>query len=181
MGVLESAVGYVTGYMPMMMVGSYIFSLNTAAYQELSRSTEYRWPAIERNGQDDALQYSGPGEDTATLEGVVYPQFRGGGAQVNILRALAAKGLPQTVIDGAGNVYGRWVIERITERQSTFSAFGQPMKQEFSVALRRYDGGPSNLIASILGATALGGLVTSAEQAVNDAASSVKSAISSAL
>lgn len=183
MGILDAlggAASYVTGYMPMMMLGSYSFGLNTAAYQDLERKTEYRWSKQERLGQDAALQYDGPGDDTAVLSGIVYPSFRGGGGQLDKLRALAGKGQPQLLIDGAGNVYGRWVIELIDEKQSTFAAFGQPLKQEFSISVRRFDGGPSNLIASVLGALNPGGLVTSAQSAINSAQTLASNAVGSA-
>jgi phage protein U len=177
---LGSLVDYATGYMPMMMLGSYTFSINTAAYQSLNRTTEYRWKAVPRFGQDDSRQFTGPGDDKATLEGVVYPMYRGGGGQVNKLRALATLGQPQVLVDGMGNVYGRWVIERVTEKQTEFAALGQPKKQEFSVELVRYDGGPSNLLVSVLSALNPGGLVTSAQTAISSAQSAVSGAVSSA-
>lgn len=176
----SSAADYVTGYMPQMMLGSYIFSLSTAVYQELERKTEYRWVVQERLNQDPALQYTGPGADTVSLPGVVYPSWRGGGGQIDTMRSLAGKGLPQLLVDGAGNIYGRWVIEGVEEKQSVFAAFGQPLKQEFTINLRRYDGGPANLIASIVNALNPGGLVTSAQSAINSASSSVNNAVGSA-
>jgi uncharacterized protein len=177
---LGSLVDYATGYMPMMMLGSYTFSINTAAYQSLSRTTEYTWKKVDRFGQDPARQYTGPGDDKQTLEGVVYPMYRGGGGQLNKLRQLANQGQPQTLVDGAGNVYGRWVIERITEKQTEFAALGQPKKQEFSIELVRYDGGPSNLLVSVLSALNPGGLVTSAQNAISSAQNAVSGAVSSA-
>lgn len=176
----SDAAAFVTGYMPMMMLGNYIFSLNTAAFQELDRKTEYRWVSQERINNDPALQYVGPGGDTISLPGVIYPGFRGGGAQLDKVRALAAQGLPQILIDGAGNLYGRWVIEGVDEKQSFFAAFGQPRKQEFTINLRRYDGGPANVIASIVNALNPGGLVTSAQNALASAKSAVSSAVGSA-
>jgi phage protein U len=176
----SGAADYVTGFMPQMMLGSYMFSLNTAVFQGLDRKTEYRWVVLERLGQDAALQYTGPGADTISLPGVVYPSWRGGGGQLDKMRALAGKGQPQLLIDGAGNIYGRWVIEGIEEKQSVFAAFGQPLKQEFTISLRRFDGGPLNLISSIVNALNPGGLVTSAQNAVSSAGSAARSAVGSA-
>lgn len=169
MSILGQVGSYITGFAPQMILGTYIFSLNTAAFQELDRSTEYRWVAIDRHGQDAALQYTGPGADTIELPGVVYPSYRGGGGQIDKLRALASLAQPQSLIDGAGNVYGRWVITAIHEKKSEFAAFGQPLKQEFTISLRRYDGGPSNLLASIISALNPGGLVSGAQQAISAA------------
>ncbi|WP_196489782.1 phage tail protein, partial [Xylella fastidiosa] len=48
----------------LMMLGGYTFSLTSLVYQELARVNEYRWAAIERYGQRDARQYTGPGEES---------------------------------------------------------------------------------------------------------------------
>lgn len=123
----------------MLTLGGFQFSIATAAYQELARITEYRWPALARFMQGDALQYVGPGPDFITLPGVIYPEWRGGDGQLSELRALAAQGLPLVLIDGAGAVLGRWVVERVEERQSVFAAEGKPRRQEFALGLRKFD------------------------------------------
>ena len=45
----------------MLALGPYRFSLNTSAYQTLKRSSEYRWPSLERIGQEPLLQALGQG------------------------------------------------------------------------------------------------------------------------
>lgn len=122
----------------MLQLGGFQFGVNTAAYQSLQRSTEYRWPSQDRFGNPPALQYVGPGAETITLPGVIYPEWRGGSGLVNQLRELADTGEPQLMVDGGGNIMGRWVIERVEERQSVFADAGAPRKQEFTVQLRRY-------------------------------------------
>lgn len=132
------ALNYEIGASVMLQLGSFQFGINTAAYQTLQRSTEWRWPSQDRFGKGPVLQHVGPGAETITLPGVVYPEWRGGLGQMDALRALAAEGKPQTMIDGTGNVLGRWVIERVEEKQAVFADAGVPRKQEFTVQLRRY-------------------------------------------
>lgn len=84
----------------MLMLGSYQFSIDTAAYQQLQRSTAYKWQGQDRVGQREALQYTGPGQDSVTLTGVVFPQYKGGTGQLNAMRALAATGQPQILVSG---------------------------------------------------------------------------------
>lgn len=122
----------------MMQLGEFQFGITTAAYQEFSRETEYRWPGQDRFGQLAALQFTGPGSDTVTLPGVVYPEWRGGSGQIDDLRALAAQGVPLLMTAGTGKLMGHWVIERIQEKQSTFAAYGMARKMEFTLALRKY-------------------------------------------
>ncbi len=130
--------GYKIGAAVMLQLGSFQFGISTAAYQNLQRSVEWRWPAQERFGKGPVLQHVGPGDDTITLPGVVYPEWRGGLNQIDNLRALAAEGKPQQLVDGRGNVLGRWVIERVEENQAVFADAGVPRRQEFTASLRRY-------------------------------------------
>lgn len=139
-GILSSAFqGNDSGNAPvMLMLGGFKFSLNTAAFQRLERSTSYRWPAQQRVGREDALQFTGPGEDRITIPGVVYPDFRGGLFQVETLRAIANDGRPLRLISSGGAILGLWVIESIDEVQSEFKPDGSPRRQEFSLRIRKY-------------------------------------------
>ncbi|MBY6056747.1 phage tail protein [Leisingera daeponensis] len=130
----------------MMQLGAYQFSLDDAAYQRLYRSTEYRWGAIERMGKNDALQFTGLGADSMTLQGTIYPHFKGGLGQVDKMRLSGSLGLPLPLIAGTGKVLGLWVIERVGESQRTFAEQGAPLRQDFTISIRRYDGGLRSLL-----------------------------------
>lgn len=148
---------YASGPTVMMSLGTFQFGIATAAYQELSRTTEWRWPAQERYMQGQALQYVGPGGDTITLPGVIYPEYRGGFGQLDAMRSSANDGLPLALIDGSGVLLGNWVIERLDEKQMVFAAAGKPRKQEFTLALRKFDepkAGLESLAALATGAAA---------------------------
>jgi phage protein U len=132
-------IGYSLGATVMMQLGSFQFSINTAAYKELRRRTDYRWAAQDRFGQLAALQYTGPGSDSIALSGVVYGDYRGGTGQIEAMRSVAGQGFPQLLIDGYGNLLGRWVIDGIEESQTVFAAAGRPRKQEFTLQLRKRD------------------------------------------
>ncbi len=122
----------------MLALGPYRFSLNTSAYQSLKRSSEYRWPSIERIGKEPLLQGIGAGCDRIDLDGVIYPHFRGGLGQINAMRDSAQRQEPLMLINGQGNVLGRFVITQIEESQNTFLADGAPRKIEFRLSLERY-------------------------------------------
>jgi phage protein U len=128
----------------MMALGKYRFSIDAAAYQSLQRSTSYRWPAQERIGRAPALQFLGPGEDKITLGGTIFPHYRGGLGQMDALREEAGRGEPLLLVDGRGNVRGRFVVERVAETQSHFFADGTPRRIEFTIELASYgdDGEP---------------------------------------
>jgi len=158
MSLLSSA----SGYTPMLILGNFMFSLNTAAFQELERTTEYRWAEQERFYRDAALQFLGPGVDRISLPGVIYPSYKGGLAQVDKMRRMAGRGVSMTMIDGRGNLYGKWVIESITEKQSNFAFLGAPRKQEFSLSIRRETSAEGNAILDALGVSGAVGAVRGA-------------------
>lgn len=164
--------GLASGPLVMMTMGRFQFGIRTAAYQDLTRSTEWRWPSQERFMRGQALQYVGPGADTISLPGVIYPEWRGGAGQVEAMRAMADRGEPLMLIDGTGILWGEFVIEKVEEHQSVFAAAGIPRKQEFTVSLRRFDDNqldapnftgavPSTIRASTAGADEIGGMIDS--------------------
>lgn len=121
----------------MLVLGSYVFGLNTAAFQELNRDTKWRWGKQEVFGDVPALQFVGYGEETITLPGVIFPEYWGGTGQLDTLRSLADQGQPLPLIDGRGYVLGDFVITGVQERQSTFAGMGVPLRQEFTITLER--------------------------------------------
>ncbi len=122
----------------MMALGQYRFSLPTAAYQNLKRTDAWRWASQDRLTRAPAKQFLGRGNVTLSLDGTIYPHFRGGLGQVAAMRAEADKGQPLQLVDGLGKVWGKWVIEEITETSTNFLAEGVPLKIDFSLSLSAY-------------------------------------------
>jgi len=126
----------------MFALGEFRFAMSTAAYQQLERESEWRWPATDVVGVRPMAQYVGPGDDTIRLSGVVYPHFAGAGlGQIDAMRAEADKGVPLRMVDGTGKPWGRWCITSIRETQSVFWSNGSPRSQEFEVSLKFVDWG----------------------------------------
>ncbi|HHA2675027.1 TPA: phage tail protein [Stenotrophomonas maltophilia] len=136
---LTSMIGNNSGNAPVfLMLGSFKFSLNTAVFQEIQQSFDFRWRAQERIGQMDALQYTGPGDSRMTLPGVVYPQFKGDETQMVKLRKIAEEGKPQRLLTGMGGNLGLYVVEKLEVTHSNFTPKAQARKQEFTLTLRKY-------------------------------------------
>lgn len=123
---------------PMMKLGGFTFSVDTAAYQSLDRNTRYRWTAQERTGKEPALQYVGPGAETITLPGVVYPAHAGGLTQLDDMRAMAGEGTPLLLVDGTGTIHGYWCILSVRERQGAFLPGGVSQRMDFTLELQFY-------------------------------------------
>lgn len=122
----------------MMAFGDFVFSLNTIAYQELQRQTDWRHPSSSRVGARPARQFVGLGEDSITMTGRVVPEF-GDRWHLDNLRAMADTGQAWVLVDGGGRVYGQFVIESLSENGSLFRKDGTPQQIDFSIKLTRVD------------------------------------------
>ena len=128
----------------MMRLGNYTFAVSTAAYNELVRSSEYRWKEVERVGRAPALQFMGPGADTVKLTGVIFPHYgvlggrTVGMGQPNQMRAQADRGDPLMLVTGLGSVLGYWCVTAIEEGQTVFMVDGGARKQTFEISMKKY-------------------------------------------
>lgn len=116
----------------------YFFNLDTAAFDELRRSTAFRWASQERLTRRPAQQAIGMGDEKLTLKGAVFPGFRGGIKQLGTLRTLGGKLQPLTLTTGYGDVLGTWCMTSVEEEQSALLGGGIPRKQGFTLEFVRY-------------------------------------------
>lgn len=137
----------------MMILGMFVFSIPTATYQSLQRSTAWNHASNSRVGSMPAYQYVGKGEDTITLEGSIVPEF---GQQLSItaLRVMGDTGKSFPLIAGNGKIYGIWKLDSVDETQTYFFKDGLPKKVEFSLKLTKtHTAGTlmGNVLGSIVG------------------------------
>ena len=116
----------------------YYFNLDTAAFDELSRSTEFRWASQERLSRRPAQQAVGMGDEKLTLKGTIYPGFKGGLKQLDTLRTIGGRLQPLTLTTGYGEVIGTWCLKSINEEQGALMHGGIPRKQVFTLEFTRY-------------------------------------------
>ena len=96
----------------MMALGGCVFSVGTAAYGSLRRSVEYGWKSTPRVGKRSMQEFISRGDERIELSGLIYPDYRGGIAQVDVLRTQAGPGKPLPLVGGDGRVFGLWVGRR---------------------------------------------------------------------
>lgn len=130
----------------MMMLGRFMFSVASAAPQQVRRTARYEWPAQSLVGRRPILQSTGRGEEGIELNGRIYPQFRGGLRQVQAMRELAGLGDADLLLDGLGFVYGLFAITEVEETSVVFDATSAPRRIDFRMRLAHAgdanDGGP---------------------------------------
>lgn len=134
----------------MLALGMFVFSLHTAAYQEMQRQTDWRHPSTNRVGAQPARQFLGRGEDAITLPGMLLPELAGTVLSLDALRTMADTGKAWSLVEGSGRVLGLWVIEKITETRTLFFPDGAARRIEFSIELKRIDDGRVDLIGSAI-------------------------------
>lgn len=123
----------------MMTLGFFVFSLHTAAYQDFQRQTNWRHPSNSRVGVIPARQFTGKGDDTINLDGLLVPELVGELQSLDTLRAMADTGNAWPLIEGTGKIYGVYVIENMTEGKTLFFPDGAPRRTEFKLTLQRVD------------------------------------------
>jgi len=132
----------------MLALGMFVFSLSTAAYQELQRQTDWRHASNSRIGAAPARQFVGRGEDAITLPGVILPELAGSPLSLDALRLMANTGKAWPVVEGSGRIYGLWVIESLSETKTFFFRDGTPRRIEFTLSLKRIDDDRIDLIGA---------------------------------
>ncbi len=142
------------------------FGVSELNYKDLQRNFEYRWSAQNRLGRRPAQQFLGPGEETVTLQGVIYPRdprFGGHGwSQLKGMRKSGAAGTFFPMASNMGVYHGIWCIKSIGDNQGEFAPSGSPQKVDFTISLTHYGpdqiglagglfGGIGNALSSIEG------------------------------
>lgn len=136
--------------MALMAFGMFVFGLETAAYQDFQRQTEWRHGSTSRIGTNPARQYLGRGDETITLQGVLLPSLAGTVLSLDTLRTMADTGKAYPLIEGTGRIYGVWVIDSMTEGRTIFFSDGAARRIEFSLSLKRIDDGRVDLLGSAI-------------------------------
>ena len=133
----------------MMTFGMFVFGLDTAAYQELQRQTQWRHSAQNRIGKRPVRQFLGIGEDTITLSGTLLPQFTGGQQHLNELREMADQGAAWPLIEGSGYFYGLYVIESLNEKKTHHTRDGTAQRIAFDLNLAAVDDDRPDLLGEL--------------------------------
>ena len=133
-----------------MILGLFPFMINTTTYNKLQRNFDYKWAEKDRLPHPKyknfgiggpALQFMGPGSQTISLDGAIYPGQKGMGISLVAIRAMANSGKPLILMSFTGGIMGRWIIKKIDETNSEYAKVNKmvtPRKIEFNLSLQRF-------------------------------------------
>lgn len=123
---------------PLFQLGDFQFDLPNGVPQTLDWQADFRWEEQGRLLRDPAQQFVGPGSQSISLDGVMFPGFSGRQSSMEQLRAIAREGQPLMLTDGLGKVYGKWAIKTVREGKGTFAPGGGARQIDFNVQLVYY-------------------------------------------
>lgn len=132
-----------------MSLGLFIFSLPTVVFQELEHKREVRHAWNERVGAGDAVQFVGPGAETISLKGVTAHGITHARVSFSILNKMMQSGKDFPLIDGLGNIFGRYVIQSFDVNKSNFAKHGQARNHSYTLNLRRTEN-PGGAVRNIV-------------------------------
>lgn len=126
-------------------LGPHVFTIIGLNYQQLERETTATWATIERFGGQAARQFTGLGPDSTTINGLLFPDELGGRGGYEAIRASQSAGRPLMMIgfgaNAMGRVFGRIVLETVSDTQTHIGRDGQGKMVEFSVTVSPNGGG----------------------------------------
>lgn len=137
----------------MMALGQFVFSLETAPYQNFQQQIGWRHPSNNRVGRRPARQFLGQDDETISLDGVLLPELTGGDNTLEQLSAMGNAGAAYVLIEGTGRYYGMFVMEGLTVTRTYFFQDGKARRIEFSLKLARVDDEEEELIGMAMDAT----------------------------
>lgn len=125
--------------MQLMSLGMFVFGLPTLAFDDFQRKASWRHSTNARVGARDAAQFVGIGAETMSIAGTAYAELSDGVASIDELRDMADTGEHWPLVDGAGRIYGAFVIETIDEKHRRLFADGRARAIDFAIELLRVD------------------------------------------
>ncbi|AOK57810.1 phage tail protein [Burkholderia ubonensis] len=126
----------------MMSLDQFVFSLATAPYRDLRRDRTWKHSTTSRIGVRNASQFTGAGDDTITLSGMVAPENGIGEiASIETLARMGDVGDAYVLVDGNGYVYGAYIIDSLNITGTYHTKEGVPRRIEFTLTLKRVDDG----------------------------------------
>lgn len=139
----------------MMALGLFVFALQTAPFQRHEHQQDWRHPTTSRVGKRPATQFLGPGEDTHTLSGTLYPELTGGRVSLKALEMMAGTGKAWPLIEGTGMIHGLFVITSLRTTREVFFRDGAARQLDFDLTLQRIGQDPmddlNDMISSVMG------------------------------
>ena len=133
----------------LMAWGPFQFETGAAAYEELRHRASSRWERHDIIGRRPAGQYLGPGEETVSLRGTVFPDVTGAGSAATITALLAAAQRKEvyTLLSSDGTIIGPFRLEKAERIGSFIDPAGAPLKLTYDLDFCAHDDGAGQIFS----------------------------------
>ncbi len=120
-------------------LGMFVFSTDSALFDQLDRDRDWRHARTPRFGARPAGQFLGPGEDKIVLRGTLVPELAGSYSAIETLAQMADDGDAYQLADGTGTLFGAFTIDRLSEQHGAIIDNGKARVIGFTIELSRAD------------------------------------------
>lgn len=132
-----------------MALGPFMFRAHGFGYTGVGRKLDTSWAEIETAGRLNALQWTGPRSEVATITGVLFPREFGGAGTLEGVRLAAKSGVPLMLVSLGGRVFGSHAVQKLDEDRAFHDRYGAPGRNAYTIEVKRIGAGVSLL--SLLG------------------------------
>lgn len=122
---------------PYLRIGPHKFSVLPMSYQKLKTEAGAHVTSIGRFGAQDAEQTVGFPSPRLVIDGLLFPKELGGKSQFDAIRGSLGQALMMVgFADSTGRVFGRVVIERVSDTQEHIAEDGSGKMLTFSIEIK---------------------------------------------
>jgi phage protein U len=132
---------------PLLALGYHLFEILPFSLQRLEEETTANWPVVERFGAGPARQFTGPGDATLKIEGLLFNEEFGGYPEYLALKASQQRGQPLDLVGWGGGgafamILGPVCILKVSATHEMIGRDGIGRKIAFTVEVAKWGGGP---------------------------------------
>lgn len=120
-----------------MILGSFVFDLTSALPDQIQVNRKQTISTHKMLGQRDKLQHLGPAIADMTLSGKIFPNKIGHSSSIDLLDQLADTGEYHWLACLHGKIWGKWMIESVSDTRSSLDVRGNGRQIDFNVKLKR--------------------------------------------
>lgn len=123
----------------LMKLGDFVFSMDTANPDSYNNQLGWSWSEQSLINHYPQLQFTTYQAQTKTINGRIYPNFKGSIYDIEDIISTANAGEPQTLVDGSGRVLGDWVITSINYTEDSLDRDGNARRIGFQIEIKKYE------------------------------------------
>jgi phage protein U len=123
----------------LMSLGMFVFERTTIPFDQRQDKASWNHASSDRVGARSALQFTGPGDETETITGCLYPEAGASYASIRTIKDMADTGEAFPLVEGTGAVLGNFVITDLDQTRRNFIDNGAPRAIDFTLSLKRKD------------------------------------------